>query len=134
VEIWSLSRGEKKTKNENNCTKGLKHKCMGGFTLRIDLVIICLPKVTRSRNRCHSPLLSYLSFSYCSLLTSNVFNDGGLLWKGVMETLYVKYVEFKLCLKAGKTKKGNNYPRDWSTRAWPGSHMEMTCLLYVFQK
>jgi hypothetical protein len=42
------SRREKTKKIGNNCQKGLKHKYMAGFTPGNDLVIICLPKVTRS--------------------------------------------------------------------------------------
>ena len=106
--IFALWR--EKTKNDNNCTKGLKHKCMAGFTLGIDLLIIYLPKVTRSCNRCFSPLLSFLSFSYHSLLTNSILNHGGYLRKSVMETLYVIYLEFKQCLKVGKTKNGNSFP------------------------
>ena len=53
-----------KTENGNNCWKGPKHKCMAGFTPGRDQVIIGLPKLTRSPNRCFSPLLSFPSFLY----------------------------------------------------------------------
>ena len=72
-----VSRHEN-TKNGNNCRKGQKHKCMAGFTPGSDLVIICLPKLTRSPNRCFSPL-SFLSFLYWPLLSNNVLNDDGFL-------------------------------------------------------
>jgi hypothetical protein len=48
--VWKFEHCLKagKEKNGNNYQKGLKHKYMAGFTPGNDLVIICLPKVTRS--------------------------------------------------------------------------------------
>jgi hypothetical protein len=65
-----VSRREKTKKNGNNCQKGLKHKYMVSFAPGNDLVIIFLPKVTRSPNICFSGFLSW------PLLTSKILNDG----------------------------------------------------------
>ena len=73
-----------------------------------DLVIICLPKLTRSPNRCFSPL-SFLSFLSWPLLTSNVFNVGSSYVKG----RYGKFVcemsgNLNFASRQGKTENGNN--------------------------
>ena len=122
--MWNVWKFELCLKNENNCQKDLKHKCMTGFTPGNDLVIICLPKLARSPNICFSPLLSFLSFLYWPLLSSNVFNDDGFLWKGAMEKFYVKCVKIWTLSQGRKTQKMETTAKiAWSTSAWLISHL-----------
>ena len=112
-----------KTENRNNCWKGLKHKCMVGFIPGNDLVIICLPKLIRSPNICFSPLLTFLSVLYWSLISSNVLNDGWFFLKGTMEKFYyVECVEIWTFSQGRKTSKMETTAESaWSTCAWLSS-------------
>ena len=128
--VWKFEHCLKREKQKMETTaKRAWSTSTAGFTPGNDLVIICLPKVTRFPNRYFSPL-SFLWFLSWPLLTSNIINNGGFVWKGTMENLCVK--TSTLSHGGKKTKKGNNCQKALKHMCMagftPGNDIVIICL------
>ena len=111
VEIWTSSPGGKK-QNIQTTAKWAWSICawLGSHTWQWPgYYMPC--KSNQISKEIFSPL-SFLSFLSWPLLSAEVLNDGGFLWKGALEIFYVKCVEIWTLSQGRKTQKnGNNYQK-----------------------